>query len=64
MIRDESLGYWYQETSNSSYHHCNDDGISYDESIGVSTGDIRRGYRYLDTINSSYRDRGVYHSGD
>ena len=39
MNGDGSLEYRFRETRHSSYHHCNDNGISDDEIIEVSLGD-------------------------
>ena len=47
-----------------SSHHLNDDGIYYDESTGVSTGDGSRGFRHQDTSQSFYRNCGVYRCVD
>ena len=42
----------------------NKNGISDDESLGVSMGDGRGGFRSKETIQCSYLICGVYCSGD
>ena len=44
-----SLGYWSRETSHYLSHYRNNDGISEDEIIEVSSGNGIRGNRYLET---------------
>ena len=63
MSGDGSLGYCSLETSHFSHCHFNDDGISDDEILGVSVGDIICRFRSQDTRHSSSRNSGVYHSG-
>ena len=58
-----SLGYWHLETSHSSSHHFNYNGISDDEILEVFAGDGRRGHRSLNTIHYPPSNRLVYHSG-
>ena len=60
MSGDISLGYWSQETSHSSYHHCNDDGIFDDESLGVPAGYGRRGFRSQYNSHSFSINYGLY----
>ena len=64
MSVDGSLGYWYRETRHSSSQHRNANGIYDNKSLGVSAYEKRRGYRYLVTIHSYFRNNVVYHSGD
>ena len=64
MSGDGSLGYWSRETSHSSFRHCNDGGISEDESIEMSAGYGICGYMSLDTRKSSSCNRGIYHSSN
>ena len=64
MSGDGSLGYWSQDTSHSPYHHCNNNDISNDESLGVSVGDIKRGFRSQETSHYSSRNCVVYRHGD
>ena len=61
---DVSLRHRYQVTSYHSYCRHNDDGISDDKILGVSAGDGKFGYRSLDAIHSSSRNRVFYNSGD
>ena len=49
MSRYGSIGNWPRETSYSSSHHSNDNGISDYVSNEVSTGDGRSGFRSQDT---------------
>ena len=64
MRGDASLGYWSYETSHSSSHHCNDDEISDNEILEVSSGDGRRGNRSLETSHYYSRNHRGYHSSD
>ena len=64
MSGDVSLEYWSRETIHYYPHHHNDNGISYDESVGVSAGDGRRGYMSLETSKYYSHNSGVYRSGD
>ena len=59
-----SLGYWSRETSHYLSHYRNNDGISEDEIIEVSSGNGIRGNRYLETSHSSSCNHGVYYSCD
>ena len=52
MGDDGCLGYRSLEIRHSSSQHLNEDDISEDESLGVTPGDGRRGYRSLETIHS------------
>ena len=53
-----------RETSHSSFHHRNNDGIYENKIIEVSTGDRRRGHRSIETSQSYSCNRGVYHIND
>ena len=64
MRGDGSIGYRYLDTSHLLSHHCNDDGISDYGSIGVSVGNVIRGFRSQETIHYSSRNCGVYHIND
>ena len=64
MSVDGSIGYWSRDTINSPFHCGNYDVISDDEILEVSLDDVRRGHRSLDTIHSSSRNHGGYHSTD
>ena len=65
MISDYGgLGFRCLDTGHYASQHLNDDGISEDESLVVSTGKGRCGYRSLETIYSYFQNRVVYHSGD
>ena len=64
MNGDGSLGYWSIETSHYSYNHFNNDVISDNDSIEVSTGDVIRGHIFIDTRSSSYHKHVFYHSSD
>ena len=64
MSGDGSIEYRYQQNSHYSIHHRNYYGISDDETLWVSVGDLRHGYGSLDTSYYSSRNSGVYHSGD
>ena len=61
MSGDKSFGYCSQNISHSFSHFRNDDGISSDESCGVSEGDGRHGYMYQETRHYSSLNFVVYH---
>ena len=58
------IEYWSQETSHSSSHHLNDDGVFNYEILEVSAGDGRRGHGSLENSKSYSHNCGVYHIGD
>ena len=58
------LRYWSRKTRHSTSQHLNEDGISDNESLGVSAGEERRGYRSIETTLSYFKCFVVYHSGD
>ena len=60
MNVEESLGYWSLETSHSFSHHRNENGISEDKIIEVSTGDGKHGYWSLNTTHSSSCNRRFF----
>ena len=60
---DGSLVYQYLDTVHLFSQHRNDDGISDDGSIGVSTCDGRGVFRSQETIHSFYINRGAYCHG-
>ena len=62
MIGNGSLVYWYHKTIYSSSHHINDNGISDDEIIEVSTVDVIFRHRYIGTSHCSSQNCGFYHS--
>ena len=64
MNSDGSVEFRSQETSQFSSHHCDDNGISYDENLAVSAGDGKRGNRYIGNNHYSSCDRGFCHSDD
>ena len=64
MSGDGSLGYRSQETSHYYFNNFNDGGIYDYESLGVSEGDGRLGYWFLESSYSSSRNCGIYHIGD
>ena len=64
MSSDRSLRNWYLENNHYPSHQCNGNVITDDESLGLSTGDGRGGYRSQDTIHYSSHNIGFYHIGD
>ena len=64
MSGGESLGYWSRETRHYSTHHRNEDEISDENIIEVSSGDGRCVYRYLGTSHYYSLNREVHHSSD
>ena len=64
MIGDESIGYMSRDTNHFPSHHHIDNGISNGGSLGVSAGDVRRGFRSQYTIDFSSCNCGVYRHGD